>query len=129
MSYKAISNTGSKQYKLQQVAQSSYNGLRMVNGRYLIAIGTYFKADVGTYIDLVLQNGNVIPCVVGDIKSDEHTDSTRIFTSANNCCSEFITDNKHLPATVQMTGNVSNIQEGWNSPVANFIVYDTKLNI
>ncbi len=127
MSYKTITNESSKQYQLQKIATSSYNGLRTINGRYLIAVGTHFKAEIGTYIDLVLQNGNIIPCIVGEIKSDEHTDGSRIFTTANNCCSEFITDNTKLPATVKTTGNVSNVQDGWNSPVGNFIVYDTKL--
>ncbi len=127
MDYRTITNTSSKQYRLQQYALSSYNGLRMVNGRYLIAVGTHLNAPVGTFVDIQLENGTMINCIVGDIKADKDTDVNNLFTKANNCCSEFIIDENLLPSSVLVTGNVSNISEAWNSPVSYFYVYDLAL--
>ncbi|MDO5150838.1 MAG: hypothetical protein Q4D76_15835 [Oscillospiraceae bacterium] len=31
------------------------------------------NAPCGTYIDLIIENGVLIPCIVGDIKADAHT--------------------------------------------------------
>ena len=74
MPYTAITNKKSKQYKLQQLASTGAYGIRVVDSRYLVAIGTAFNAEVGTYIDLILEDGFVIPCIVGDVKSPRHTD-------------------------------------------------------
>lgn len=124
MSYKAITNKSSKQYKLQKIAITGEYGIRKVNGRFLVAIGTAFKADIGTYIDLILEDGFVIHCVVGDIKQDIHTESNNIVTKANGCVSEFIIDPKALNKTVKKTGNISDCNELWSEMVCTVIVYD-----
>ena len=41
MSYTAITNTSSPQYKLQQQAYTGNYGIRMVDDRYCIAVGSY----------------------------------------------------------------------------------------
>lgn len=117
-----------KQYKLQQYAYTDEYGLRQVNGRYCIALGTYYFDNVtndtiGTYVDLVLENGEVIPCILGDIKADAHTGSNHIMT-ANGCLSEFIVDKNALPKAVKSMGNVSYAKEEWKSPVAKVVVYE-----
>lgn len=40
----------------------------------MIATGSGVSHDIGRYIDIVLENGTVIPCVIGDAKDDAHTD-------------------------------------------------------
>lgn len=117
------------QYKLQQHAYTGEYGLRKVNDRYCIALGTYFFEHVtndiiGTYIDLVLENGEVIHCILGDIKADEHTDASNIQTVANGCLSEFIVDKSQLSSNVRQMGDVSYATSEWRSPVAKVIVYD-----
>lgn len=117
-----------KQYKLQQNAYTGEYGIRQVNGRFCIALGTYYFENVtndiiGTYVDLVLENGVVIPCILGDIKADEHTDAQHIMT-ANGCLSEFIVDKSQLPKDVKSMGNVSYAKAEWRSPVAKVIVYE-----
>ena len=124
MGYHTITDKTSKQYKMQQQAETSMSGLRMIEGRYCMAIGTYFGASVGQYIDVVLENGIVINGVVGDIKADVDTESNNIFTSVNGCCSEFIVDADVIPNNVRFSGNVSNLYEEWNSPVASIQVYE-----
>ena len=83
MPYTAITSKSSPQYKLQQIAYTGTYGIRQYDNRYCVAIGTAFNADVGTYFDLILANGTVIPCIVADIKADKHTDSNNMVTIAN----------------------------------------------
>ena len=124
MPYTAITNKKSKQYKLQQIASTGNYGIRVIDGRYLVAIGTAFNADVGTYVDLILEDGFVIPCVVGDVKSPRHTESNNMVTSANGCVSEFITDPKALYRPVKQSGDISSCSENWEGCVRAIIVYD-----
>lgn len=120
--YSQITNP-SRQLDLQNVATTDEHGFRTVNGRYCIAVGTYFNAPVGTYVDLRLKNGVRIKCIVGDIKADKDTDKRNIFTR-NGCCSEFIVDEKELPDNTRSKGNMSFINRKWGSPVQYIYVYD-----
>lgn len=113
----------SNQYALQQMATTDEKGLRVVDGRYCVALGTHFTDQIGQYFDLVLENGTVIPCVLGDIKADIHTDATNV-QSANGCVSEFIVDESMLDYTVKYTGNTSIAYENWDSSVVEIIIYD-----
>lgn len=122
MSYKAITNKSSKQYKLQQRAHTGNYGIRMVNDRYCVVLGTYFNKEVGTYFDLILKNGTVIKCVLSDIKSSAHTYEDNI-TSFNGCISEFIVDLEHLNKAAKTSGDISSCNNKWDSPVAKIKFY------
>lgn len=124
MDYRSVNIPTAIQYKLLTIHGYTDNGFRKVNGRYCIAVGSYFNTSIGQYIDLVLENGVVIQCIMGDLKADVHTDKTNIFTSLNTCCSEFIVDTKSLDPYVAKTGNISNSSPSWNSPVKYIRVYD-----
>ena len=124
MPYTAITNKKSKQYKLQQIASTGAYGIRVVDSRYLVAIGTAFNAEVGTYIDLILEDGFVIPCIVGDVKSPRHTDSSNMITMHNGCVSEFIIDSKALHKSIKKSGDVSSCNENWSGCVRAIVVYD-----
>lgn len=124
MPYTAITNKKSQQYKLQQMAYTGEYGIRMYDGRYCIAVGTGVASNVGTYVDLVLENGTIIPCIVGDIKANAHTDSMHLVTRRSNCCSEFIIDKKSLHSMAKRMGDVSYVCDEWNSRVVEIRVYD-----
>ena len=129
MSYKAITNRSSKQYKLQQIASTGYAGIRTVNNRYCVAIGTAFDASIGTYIDLILEDGFVIPCIVADIKSPKHTDANNVFTITGKtkktiCCTEFVIDLEKLNLDAMESGNISDCNELWTECVRAIVVYD-----
>ena len=130
MSYKLF-HTSSKQYALQQHSYTGNYGIRMINGRYTVAIGTRFIDDlsdcIGTYFDVVLENGEVIPCVIGDVKANIHTDSSNTYTVHNGCFTEFIVDTKALNRNAKRDGNISSVKEEWNSPVDAIIVYDKRV--
>ena len=124
MDYRTITSTGTYEYKLQNtVAYTNDDGIRMINGRYCIAVGTAFGTRIGQYIDLVLENGTVIHCIMGDTKSDEHTDSEHVFTVASGCCSEFIVETEKLNG-VAKSGDVSNAHPEWKSAVSKVMVYN-----
>lgn len=122
-SYTAITSKTSLQYKLQQKAETDQDGFRKVDGRYMIAVGTGVSSDVGRYIDLVLEDDTVIPCVIGDIKADVHTDKGyHIMTARSHCASEFIVDLDYLDGKT-----VTQIKPEWNSKVKRFIVYNVQI--
>ncbi len=120
--YSAITNRASKQYKIQEVAYTDEYGFRLYEDRYLIAIGTHFGAPVGTYIDVELANGVIIPCIVGDIKSDVDTEENNVYSLSCACATEFIVDGWIIDPYTR--GDVSCIIDGWDSPVVHIIVYE-----
>jgi hypothetical protein len=113
-----------KQYQLQQMAQNDMKGLRTVNGRYCVALGTYFTDQIGQYFDIVLSNGVVIHCVLGDIKANIHTDASNVYTLSNGCLSEFIVDENALDKKAKDMGDVSYAYELWDSSIEEIIIYD-----
>ena len=126
MTYKKFSKS-SEQYSLQQLAITDEYGFRRFEDYYIIAMGSFFGAKVGQRVDLVLENGEVIKCVIGDAKADNDTDASNIF-SKNNCLSEFLVDTKKLEPTVKGRGDVSHFpNEQWDSPVTEVIVYEEYL--
>lgn len=133
MSYKAITHKSSKQYKIQnKYAYTGNYGIRQIKNRYCVAVGTFFQMEVGTYFDLVLENGTIIPCILSDVKDNKHTLSDNITTASNGCVSEFITDIKCLPCKVRNnkstgTGDISDCCEEWDSPVVEIRVYDKNI--
>lgn len=124
MPYTAITSKSSPQYKLQHsVAYTGNYGIRMVNGRYCVALGSHFGCEIGDIFDLILENGTVIPCIMGDQKADNHTDSANIITVATDCLSEFIVDKSTLDFKAKKSGDVSSICAEWDSPVVQIKVY------
>ena len=132
MSYKAITNKSSKQYKLQQIASTGLGGVRVVDNRMCIAIGTAFNADIGSYVDLILEDGFIIPCIVADIKNPKHTDDSNVFTIVGKgkrtiCCTEFVVDISKLDDKVKKTGDMSYVNDNWNKRVVNIIIYSKNI--
>ena len=126
--YTAITLKSSPHYKLQnEYASTGPDGIRMVNGRYCIALGSHFTTSIGQYIDVVLANGIVIPCILGDQKANAHTDKNNIAHNLrypDYSIVEFIVDLKVLDSKVAKSGNISNLHEGWEEFVSEIIVYD-----
>lgn len=125
-SYKVITSKNSPHYKLQnQYAVTGPEGIRKVDDRFCIAVGSYFTTTIGQYIDIVLANGTIIPCILGDQKSDAHTDEQHIAHSTDGSIVEFIVDLDVLNELPRKMGNISYVYSEWQSPVVQVIVYDT----
>lgn len=112
------------QYSVQQLAVTDSQGFRGIAGRYCVAVGSRVTTKIGQLIDVVLANGEVIPCVVADAKNDAHTDTTNTFTVASGCCCEFIVDSDKLVDKVRKSGDVSSLYPEWDSPIVEFRVYE-----
>ena len=130
--YRLITWTGGPHYKLQhQYAYTNSDGIRMADGRYCIALGSYFVTRIGQYVDIVLENGTIIPCILGDQKSDNHTDALHI-AHPDGSIVEFIIDKNVISSKVYNkehtgSGNVSDCYAEWRSPVVQVIVYDINI--
>lgn len=124
MDYNMITDRHSLQYRLQHTeAYTGRYGIRQVDGRYCVAIGSYFTSEIGTWFDLVLMNGTVIPCILADQKADCDTDSRNIVTRHNGCMSEFVIDWDNLNQSAMRDGDISSCTESWDSPVDYVRVY------
>lgn len=123
MSYKAITKKNSPQYKLQQVAYTGTYGIRQINERFCIALGSAYTTTVGNYVDIVLENGEVIECILADLKQDRHTDETNRVAHDGSLV-EFVVDMDYITNRVRVSGDVSVACNEWNSRVVKVIVYD-----
>lgn len=122
MSYKAITMKSSPQYKLQQTAYTDMYGLRMVNGRYCIALGTYYTSTIGAKVDVVMANGSILKCIVGDIKANKDTDSQNI-KAQDGSVVEFIIDSSALHPMARRMGNISYAAEKFSGEITEIRVY------
>lgn len=124
MDWRIITLRTSPHYKLQNLyAYTAEDGIRMVEGRYCIALGSYFTKTIGQYVDVVLENGTIIHCILGDQKSDAHTDAAHI-AHPDGSIVEFIIDKKLIDPLPRRMGSMSYAYEEWRSPVVQIIVYD-----
>lgn len=125
MGYSKITDASSPQWLLQEeYAYTGDYGIRMINGRFCVAIGFAFNPKIGQYFDLILENGTVIPCIISDEKDPYDTDEDNIFTSDNGCCTEFVVDTDVLNSRASIMGDISYCDENWMSPVEKIKIYD-----
>lgn len=124
MDYRTITDKYSRQYALQLRASTNPdNGLRMLRGRYMVAIGSYFNCKVGQFIDVVLSDGEILECIVGDAKQDIHTDSDNLHGLSGDTV-EFIVDEKVLKSTTEVDGNISYVSDVFDGKVVEIRTYD-----
>ena len=133
-------NTGNRQSHLSR-GSYAYTGdynIRMVDGRALVALGTGFTTTIGQYVDIKLENGTVIAGILGDIKSDLHTDETRRHQRWDYSILEFIVDSPGsnvsdysvIQNMFQSNGVTTYSQIPYfNSKVASVRVYDKVFSI
>lgn len=122
--YTAITDKTSKQYAIQKMAVTDNNSFRKVNDRYLISLGSYFNAPIGSYVDILLGNGITINCIVGEIKPDENTDTKYHIWTENNCATAFIVDTHFIDDIAIATGDVSYIFPEWQDCPFRVTVYN-----
>ena len=112
MSYKAITNTRSKQYQLQQLAVTDpTTGIRTIDGDYCVAIGSGWGCVVGDRILVTLQGGKTFNAIVSDAKANAHTNSDNKTTTHDGSVVEFVVDIPSLPKSVRTSGNVGTLDQ------------------
>lgn len=117
MGYKTITDKNSPQYKMQQQAWTDENGLRRYGeeGYYMVAMGTYYAPKCGRVFRITLESGEQFTCIIGDIKSNVHTDATHRHRDGN--VIEFIVDTSKLSKTVKKTGDISSVSEQFEGKI------------
>lgn len=111
MDYRCITNTSSDQYKLQQKCYTDDNGLRVYDGYYAVALGTYYSSTIGDKFHITLDTGEEFDVIVGDVKADCDTDKTNRYVPVNGNIIEFIVDTKKLPKDVRWMGTISALDD------------------
>lgn len=133
--YTAYDLKSSQQYKLQKVAWTDpRTGIRIVtdpNGidRYCVALGTAWAGGqpkhIGRCIDVYMENGAVLHCVLADVKRQEDTvNNANRYGRINNDILEFIIDCSKVPKEVITTGNVSKAGPEFEGAVREMVVFD-----
>ena len=105
MSYRAVTNKNSPQYKLINTYGwvDSEGFMRCSSGKewgidqnyYMIALGSYYGTTIGTKYRITLDTGKVFYGVLADCKANKHTNKTNQY-ARNNDVVEFIVDTKKL---------------------------------
>lgn len=115
MDYSTITDISSRQWEMQQSAYTGDYGIREIDGRYCVAIGTGYGAELGDKLTVVLDSGIQFDVIVADIKMDIHTDETRRYTPMSGDRKnvlEFIVHTEYLNDTVRTMGNLDFVLRG-----------------
>lgn len=128
MDAETIRDKSSKQYAMKSTFLLDYNtGIYMIGNRYACALGSFYSTEIGTEFDIVLESGEVIPCVLAEAKKDKDTDSLNQYTLENGSIVEFVVHTSTLIPNISNqwgnTGDVSKI-EGFEGEIAYIRIYD-----
>lgn len=141
MGWQLITNTRSQQYKWRQELFPEWDatygseeafdeeGFGKVDGRYVVATSASKDgglAYVGQCLDVVLTDGTVIPCIVGDIKSSKDANWTvfgHMSSSSSICIIEFIVDKEMWYNTGHANPGRPSCKPEWSSPLDHIILY------
>lgn len=113
------------QVELQSIAYTdTKTGIRMVDGRYCVALGSYYSTNIGQKFDLIMENGAKIPCILADGKDDRDTDSTNRACKVNGGITEFVVDRNQLNAKIKGAGSVSGMGGAFDGEIAYIRMYE-----
>lgn len=95
MGWQCITSTTSTQYKLREQAGMNFDneGFGIIDGRYVVACTTTY-GTVGDYISVTQQNGNVLKCIIGDIKNQSDAGANKWGHQGGKCVIEFVVDKR-----------------------------------
>lgn len=119
--WQLITNKTSLQYKLKQDAGMNFDseGIGVIDGRYVVATTSTF-GKVGDYIDVVQSNGNVLKCIIGDIKNPSDPGCNKWGHLNGQCVVEFVVDKETYYGKKNNFGTDSNHPE-WKQYVTEVI--------
>ncbi len=123
MDFRTIKDKTSDQYKYQQSTYTDKEtGIRMYEGRYCVAVGSYYTTTIGTHMDIVLNTGIVIESVLADCKNDAHTEITNR-QNPNGSVVEFVVDINYIPEYAKIKGDMSYANDEFLGEIDYIIVY------
>ncbi len=121
MDYRAITDTCSVQYDLQQEAYTDSLGIRRIGSDVCVALGTGYASGCGERFEITLDSGNSFTAVVGDIKADSHTDPTNRYVElweGYGDMVEFIVDTEELDSDIRIMGSIGEYEKYSGSVVS-----------
>ena len=107
MDYRAITDESTRQWGLQQIANTDQQGFRKLNDCYMVALGTGFAPEVGICFEVEFSTGKVIAVVSGDIKDNSDTDNGNKYHLSDNSMIEFIVDEDKVDVSALYHGDMS----------------------
>ena len=120
MGYEAITDTTSKQWKLQQEAETeSAYGLRMLNDYFMIAVTSRY-GEIGDVLEIDFHGGSML-AIIGDIKGKGH-DSCQSLRDGS--VVEFIVDSEKLHPTIRKLGDLNVLFKGSIKTIHNLGSYN-----
>lgn len=123
MDWRTITDQTSDQWKLQNWYSITdwTTGIRTVNRRYSVAVGSSVSLEKGRYINVYLENGTLIPCIISDTKADYDTWNNNGTIGNDGSAIEFIVDTDVMSVidigSVTAMGDYKYLSNNWNSPV------------
>lgn len=104
MDYRAITNTASKQWKLQQSAWTDNQGFRRIGDDYCVALGTFY-GQVGDRFRVTTDRGNVYSVIQADAKGWDSNGWYHVAGDGRINLVEFIVQTECLPSEVTFSGD------------------------
>ena len=111
------------QQHLQNQSRTGKYGARMYKDRYIVALGSYYTSTIGQYFDLVMENGTVLKCVLGDQKADRDTDATHRYHRSDGSIAEFVIDRHQISRSAMRDGDMSSASKEFKGNINKIILY------
>lgn len=104
------------------------NGFGMIEGRYVVAVSAGI-GDTGDLLDAYLENGAIIPCIVGDAKSSGDADYTPYghLKSGSLNVIEFIVDKRSWYNPYKENSFITQTHPNWDSKVVKVVKGENRL--
>jgi hypothetical protein len=102
--YTAVTAKSSPQYKLlnsDKCYTDEKTGIRMVDGYYCIALGSYYGSTIGTKYKITLSSGKSFKAILCDQKANRHTDSNNQYAVQNKDIVEFYVEKSKIPSNIR----------------------------
>ena len=127
MGWQCITSKSSNQYKLMEAiggveGHFDSEGFGRINGRYVIACTSTY-GNVGDYVDFVQSNGNVIKCVIGDIKSSGDVGCTEWGHKDGQNIVEFVVDKDSWYNSGHQNPGTSSFHPEWKDTIVEAVNY------
>lgn len=123
MGWQCITAVSSRQYKLREVAGMVFDeeGFAKIGDRYVVATTTTF-GNVGDYIDVYQEDGTIIKCIIGDIKSQGDAGCTKWGHNNGQCVVEFVVDkNSWYGNRMHANPGTVNCHPEWNQNITKIV--------
>ena len=102
--YTAVTAKTTPQYKLlnsKECYTDPETGIRMYDGCYCVALGSYYGSAIGTKYRITLSTGKSINVILCDQKSNRHTDKNHQYAVKNQDIVEFYVEKGSIPNGVR----------------------------